>query len=572
MAERLAANETMPNLDEWQVRGQEVKRVRLDSLREATERYRCIILLGDPGSGKTTALNHLAFQLAGENPLPPAGGKAGMGGQLPLPLCLSEFGPGLTPETFILEGWGSAVETGRWGASDLAANLEGYLEQGRLFILFDALNEMPQAGFKERAAALRQFIDRWAGRGNRFLVTCRVLDYGQELTGLQRVEVLPLTEDQIEAFLVAEMVHQDDTCAELWQQLNQAGNQAERDQLYEQLEQELEQRGLLAKWQGLRDTLRQHHGEQRRLLELARNPYLLTIIIQVFLADGHLDNNRAKLMARFTRLLFQWAKGKCRPDQWLDADIQQQALAVMAFETQRRSGFGTHIKTELVKAVMPATVQPDPNWPPVAAPADQVLELAASASLIEMPVDRSSVRFYHQLLQEYFAASELLRRLELAGWSGFSQLSGLDANALWRWPWLESEMPPWERPEESWEPLPPPPPTNWEETTILAAGLLAENADRLLRRLIPVNPVLAGRCLVEGGARVGQPTSQAIIEALLATIKQPEVALRVRIAAGEILGYLGDPRLGELVTIPAGEFVLGSDRPQLEQAGFKWEE
>jgi formylglycine-generating enzyme required for sulfatase activity len=48
-----------------------------------------------------------------------------------------------------------------------------------------------------------------------------------------------------------------------------------------------------------------------------------------------------------------------------------------------------------------------------------------------------------------------------------------------------------------------------------------------------------------------------VIEALLQTIARPEVALRVRIAAGEMLGHLGDPRLGEMVTIPAGKFVMG---------------
>ena len=51
-----------------------------------------------------------------------------------------------------------------------------------------------------------------------------------------------------------------------------------------------------------------------------------------------------------------------------------------------------------------------------------------------------------------------------------------------------------------------------------------------------------------------------MVDRLLAAIADPEVALRVRIAAGEVLGYLGDPRLGELVNIPAGEFLMGDDQ------------
>ena len=55
-------------------------------------------------------------------------------------------------------------------------------------------------------------------------------------------------------------------------------------------------------------------------------------------------------------------------------------------------------------------------------------------------------------------------------------------------------------------------------------------------------------------------TRQTVIERLLETISDPKVALRVRIAAGEVLGYLGDPRIGELVTVPAGEFWMGDDK------------
>jgi hypothetical protein len=140
--------------------------------------------------------------------------------------------------------------------------------------------------------------------------------------------------------------------------------------------------------------------------------------------------------------------------------------------------------------VLPETVQPDPEWPPRPSPPDQVLKLAASANIIEMTGDHSALRFYHQLLQEYFAAREMLGR------------SPEKMAHLWRWPWLEKEMPKWVRPEDNYDPLPPPPPTNWEETTIMAAGLMPENDDGLVRALNEINPVIAGRCLYEGRAEV----------------------------------------------------------------------
>jgi formylglycine-generating enzyme required for sulfatase activity len=513
LADWLGRSEMMPRLDELQTRGPELKRIALKSLGEGAEKYPCLIVLGEPGSGKTTALNQLAYQLSREAL---SAGGSGPTGQLPLPLRLSEFGPEQSVAAFIGRSWRGSLAGNHWAAPELAANLEGYLEQGRLLILFDGLNEMPAQGYVQRAAALRDFIERWQATGNRFIVTCRVLDYGEELQGLQRVEVRPFSHDQIQAFL---------------------------------------QKVLAQHWAGMWAALTQGSDAGHRLLQMAGNPYVLTLMVGEFVRRrGQLSRNRAELMTNFTDNLWQRARAKCPPAEWLDAAIQREALSVLAFEAQARAGFGTMVTTEQVKAVMPPQVQPDPRWPPLPAPPDQVLTLAASANIIEMPVDRSTVRFYHQLLQEYFAARDLLKRGK-PDLSGFQNLTG-----LWTWPWLESEMPPVEPAEDSWEPLPPPPPTGWEETTIMAAGLMPENDDQLLRALLAINPVLAGRCLHEGQAKVDGTVKQQVVEALLETIARPEVALRVRIAAGEVLGDLGDPRLGQMVAIPAGKFRLGDDK------------
>jgi formylglycine-generating enzyme required for sulfatase activity/class 3 adenylate cyclase len=486
---------------EWISVGEDIKQVKLDSLHEAVERYPCVVLLGEPGCGKTTAIEALAYEYSDRPDI------------LPVLLRLDEFAGGASVEDFIIQSWGGSPTAGHWGAPELAANLKAYLEAGKLFFFFDALNEMPVEGYCERCAALREFIDRGSARGNRFLVTCRILDYGEEFSGLQRVEVQPLGDDQIQQFLRNEL-------PESWHDL----------------------------WQVLRSDDSRH-----RLLEMARNPYLLTIMIDVFEEDGELSQNRADLMRRFTHIMLEWARAKCPPDRWLDAELQFEALSVMAYEMQARSGFGTKVKTEQVKAVMPRHLQLSPNWPSQPTPPDQVLSLAAGAHIVEMPVDRLTVRFYHQLLQEYFAAHRMLKRdpAELAD--------------LWRGPWLETEMPVWTRPENNFEPLPPPPQTGWEETTILAAGLAPANDSELIQTMLRINPVLAGRCLLQGHGRVDPDIRQAVIAQLLAATANPEVALRVRIAAGNLLGDLGDPRLGEMLVVPAGKFFMGegSERHEL---------
>jgi hypothetical protein len=79
-------------------------------------------------------------------------------------------------------------------------------------------------------------------------------------------------------------------------------------------------------WQALWRMLRSDDS-RHRLLEMARNPYLLTIMIDVFEEDGELRQNRAELMRRFTHIMLEWARAKCPPDQWLDAELQFEALS-----------------------------------------------------------------------------------------------------------------------------------------------------------------------------------------------------------------------------------------------------
>jgi len=485
---------------EWTQTERGIKKVKLDTLREAVAKYPCVVLLGDPGSGKTTVLENLAYQFAGEPDV------------LPVLLRLSEYEPGMSLEAFIDQGWGGSLDAGHWGAPELAAHLEGYLQAGKLLLLFDALNEMPRESYETRIHALRRFIDRWVSIGNRFLVTCRVLDYRGELSGLQRVEVQPLSDDQIQGFLRNE---------------------------------------LPGDWQALWQRLAQG-TDDRRLLEMARNPYLLTIMIDVFAEDGQLGRNRAELMDRFSHILLRWAKDKCPPGEWLDADVLREVLSVLAFETQWRAGFGTMIRTEQVKVVMPRQVQLDPGWPPVPSPPDRVLRLAASARIVEMPVDRSSMCFYHQLLQEYFAARELGRRAN----------AGESLSRYWPSGW--------------WEP------SGWDETFILLAGMsgMEENASALLFRLAAVNPVVAGRCLLEGGAEADEATRDVVINALISAMNDEDLPPIARTQAGDILAGLGDPRPGvglrpdglpDIVwcEVPAGSFMMGSD--DADEMAYGWE-
>jgi len=168
------------------------------------------------------------------------------------------------------------------------------------------------------------------------------------------------------------------------------------------------------------------------------------------------------------------------------------------------------------------------------------------------------VRFYHHLLQEYFAARELLKRFS----------TGEDLSAFWKTPRSQDEMPAAEVSE--WDALPEPPATGWEVTTILACGL-SQDAQKLIEAIRLINPALAGRCLDEAGIECKDWDVCKRVQAdLLADLYNPDLHLRTRLQAGFTLGRIGDSRfeakevngvqvvLPQMVNVPAGKYLIGS--------------
>jgi formylglycine-generating enzyme required for sulfatase activity len=464
----------------------------LADITEAIHKHCAFVILGEPGAGKTTTLQKIAFEAARAL-------LAGGPGRVPLFVRLSQQGE-RDPFAFLRDEWE------RRTGSDLADALAA----GRVLLLADGINELPREERAERLKAWRLFAADCAG-ANQVVFSGREKDYAGELD-LPRVRVEPLDDARIAGYL-----------------------------------RQHEAEGLGA----LLDDPR------TRLRDMARNPFNLSLLVYAYRSNQREMGNRGRLLEWFAGELFA-REERLAHRGWLPRAAQIAALAQLAFAMQAL-GESTTLPLKTARAALPPAVEMDGEEVAIR-PAD-LLRFARAATILD-PATEPDVRFYHHLLQEYFAALELLRRFEDPSAGPGQALAG-----LWASPRLAAEMPPASVGE--WDALPEPPASGWEVTTILACGLARDPA-RLIDAARPHNPSLAGRCLDEAGILPPPDVAEKTRADLLADLYNPAVHLRARLRAGFVLGRIGDPRLApqvvdgvkvivpQMVSVPAGRYAIGS--------------
>ena len=149
----------------------QVRQERVPGL-EAVERYAKLLILGKPGSGKTTFMKRLAT-LCNEGQFQPH--------RVPLFVTLKEFSeakgqPGL--QTFIAKQWRAC------SVKD-AQSLTAVLEQGRTLVLLDGLDEVQEADHDRILREIENFTYQY--RDCQFVMTCRIA--AREYTFEQFTEV-----------------------------------------------------------------------------------------------------------------------------------------------------------------------------------------------------------------------------------------------------------------------------------------------------------------------------------------------------------------------------------------------
>jgi len=185
-------------------------------LMEVTGNTDRLVILGDPGSGKSTFLQFLTLSLTGHLINPESSWMTELqkqgweqGEYIPVVVTLRDFAQDVPAGTMtgganlLFDHIERQLARPRLEAC-FPALLEA-LENGSALVLLDGLDEVPD----ERRDLIRQtiidFIQR-NHRGNRYIVTCRILSYTQEawkLPGMTEETIAPFDEDQIANFVRA---------------------------------------------------------------------------------------------------------------------------------------------------------------------------------------------------------------------------------------------------------------------------------------------------------------------------------------------------------------------------------
>ncbi len=529
---------------------------------EATIQNHRLVILGDPGSGKSTFVNHLALCLAGQKLEPQAGWLMRLSGWpksetdlVPITVILRDFARWVPADAKKPEPrhlWDFILT--RLEAQNLAfvaAPLEAALEKGHAVVLLDGLDEIPTQ--KQRTFirdAVAAFFTRYAK--SRVVVTCRKLSYQDpawQLQGFPDFELAPFDKEKIEHFIKA------------WYA-------------------ELARLAVVKPEEAASSAGRLLQAIRRPdLWRLAPNPLLLTVMALVHTHKGQLPDARALLYEETVDiLLWRWEQLKTAGEQEtptlrqlllaagrIDVDLKRK-LWQLAFEAHQQGkatdgeALADVSEWQLEKKLAELHPEQSHDW------ARQMIETMKHRAGLILERVPEVYTFPHRTFQEYLAGAHLSRQADFA-----KQVIRLMAEGVF-----------------------------WREVILLAVGrlvYLSGDTDKplaLVGELCPQpisdddsawrNAWLAGEVLAEMGlnrvedTNLGRDLAQRVRQRLVELMKKHRLTAVERAAAGNALARLGDPRfradawflpdepLLGFKKIPAGEFLMGSDKKKDSQA------
>jgi HEAT repeat protein len=426
----------------------------LHSITQAVERYPRFVLIGPAGAGKTTVVQRLALQIARARQVKKR--------TTPMPLLinLAAWQEGQSLAEFLKSNW------------PFDSDPVELLSKGRIFLFLDGLNEMGAAG-SQNTKLLREWLDD-ENAPQRIVVTCRTTDYTGDLTlSVPTIVAEAMDEKRIRHFVI-NYLGKDEAAPLLARVL--PDDDADLD-------------------------------DARHLFQLAQNPFLLTVLMLVYLdsPNGDLPRNMGLLIKRLIMALWQREHTRQTPG-WVPFEEMEAAFSQLAYAVIDDDKPNIISREYALKYLG----------------SEALLRVSISVNIITSQSE--NVHFNHQLILEYFAAVGL-EQVGLPTRLTRPRFDAYGGRTV----------------------------TKWDQVIVALSGI-ASNSDAIVRSVAEVDPYLALECIASG-IRVTEYTYQQVVSQLTNMLEAEGVG---GVAAVRALDAVGDESAIDLLmdTMRAGEWNI----------------